>query len=373
MQFAQKDLNIKLKLNSKTVKVLNSTIFLNSRISISLVEVSCWTCPIRSMKSFVKSLYDLDKERLANQMEGIIGHLFNERLKSKNDLLLRTASYFANETLGEKICQQSITKGLIPRLSATKSSLSSALKDSGFTVTNKIDILNSNEKSDVRFFSELITASEFSKTSNHITKITMNSENSKVAILHPTSTNKFPDIILHVNNMSLIRDIKSGHNMYNIDKGFIGEIPYNVENNLYSILNKPKSLKTIQLERFNIYEDIRIPIKQINNDNKLDELEKNILIQEEIFKLIAINSRINPSFYYGLTIQDFISVNIKFRQRLTPYITEQIFTNKKEFQLFAIKAIKIYNEEIKEIASNIQNSKEFWMGTGFEQIADDLF
>jgi hypothetical protein len=58
---------------------------------------------------------------------------------------------------------------------------------------------------------------------------------------------------------------------------------------------------------------------------------------------------------------------------LTPYITEQIFTNKKEFQLFAIKAIKIYNEEIKEIASNIQNSKEFWMGTGFEQIADDLF
>jgi hypothetical protein len=294
MQFAQKDLNIKL--NSKTVKILNSTIFLNSRISISLVEVSCWTCPIRSMKSFVKTLYDLDKERLANQMEGIIGHLFNERLKSKNDLLLRTASYFANETLGEKICQQSITKGLIPRLSATKSSLSSALKDSGFTVTNKIDILNSNEKSDVRFFSELITASEFSKTSNHITKITMNSENSKVAILHPTSTNKFPDIILHVNNMSLIRDIKSGHNMYNIDKGFIGEIPYN----LYSILNKPKSLKTIQLERFNIYEDIRIPIKQINNDNKLDELEKNILIQEEIFKLIAINSRINPSFYYGV-------------------------------------------------------------------------
>ena len=38
------------------------------------------------------------------------------------------------------------------------------------------------------------------------------------------------------------------------------------------------------------------------------------------------------------------------------------------------KAIKIYNDEINNnIIANIEKSKGFWMGTGFEHIANDIF
>lgn len=56
-----------------------------------------------------------------------------------------------------------------------------------------------------------------------------------------------------------------------------------------------------------------------------------------------------------------------------PYIHDRIFDNTKEFHKFIRVAIKIYNEEVFSIAENVEKSKVFWMGTGFEHIADDLF
>ena len=45
--------------------------------------------------------------------------------------------------------------------------------------------------------------------------------------------------------------------------------------------------------------------------------------------------------------------------------------NKENFNKFMSKAIRIYNDNITNISKNINTN--FWKGTGFENIADDIF
>lgn len=51
----------------------------------------------------------------------------------------------------------------------------------------------------------------------------------------------------------------------------------------------------------------------------------------------------------------------------------QKLSNAKSAQRFIKKAIIAYTESIQDISGNINKSKNGWMGTGFENIADDLF
>jgi hypothetical protein len=64
-------------------------------------------------------------------------------------------------------------------------------------------------------------------------------------------------------------------------------------------------------------------------------------------------------------------INKKYYQQLEPYINNSIFDNKENFNKFMSKAIRIYNDNITNISKNINTN--FWKGTGFENIADDIF
>ena len=64
----------------------------------------------------------------------------------------------------------------------------------------------------------------------------------------------------------------------------------------------------------------------------MDNFKRNILIQEELFKLLTIKAlNINHSFYYGVTIRDNLIVNMKIHITVILHINDNIFNNLKEF------------------------------------------
>jgi len=199
------------------------------------------------------------------------------------------------------------------------------------------------------------------------------------AIIAPLGSNKFPDVTININGNSVMKDLKSGNNLEAIFRGVLAEIPYNNDHSLYTIMNKGTSLEEIQEKRFNYlkqykeYQEISLKITDIKNIINITEIEKNVLIQEELFKLVASKANLNISFYYGKIIDPNVCLNLKFYNKLSPLINDRIFDNKVNFQRFLGKAIKFYQEEVDNVYINIQQSKIFWQGSGFEKIADDLF
>lgn len=91
----------------------------------------------------------------------------------------------------------------------------------------------------------------------------------------------------------------------------------------------------------------------------------NYLIQDGLLHCIALNVlQKQPSFFASHKVS-LIEFNVKYYQQLEPYINSSIFDNKENFNKFMSKAIGIYYND------NINNN--FWKGTGFENIADDIW
>lgn len=347
---------------------------------VSLQYTSCYKNIVRSMKSMCNAqnfLSDVSRqERLSYHIAQSLTTIFAKPITNKFQFLDRTTKYCYDNTLGENITKQSILKGIFPRVSDTKINMYAAIKnDNGDHLSNKVLVSNPQEKTDFRFLVEFKTAVEFSKTSPSIKEIVLNSEKPSQAIINPTGSNKFPDVTVNINNFTRAMDVKSGDNKNNVFANILAEIPYTENGQLYIIMNKDLSLETIQNIRSNAQplKLLQTMIKDINHLPNIELIQKNILIQEELFKYIASNPNLKLSFYYGTIVKNSLGLHFNFHKRLSPFMNDQIFDNKQAFQKFFITAIKIYHEEVEEIFDNIKNSKEFWMGTGFEHIANDIF
>jgi hypothetical protein len=57
---------------------------------------------------------------------------------------------------------------------------------------------------------------------------------------------------------------------------------------------------------------------------------------------------------------------------LEPHINNEIFHNKQNANKFVRQAIIAYNDTIQNLVRNIKQ-KEAWEGTGFGEIAEELF
>ena len=68
-------------------------------------------------------------------------------------------------------------------------------------------------------------------------------------------------------------------------------------------------------------------------------------------------------------------LHARFFKQLEPYITKDIFNSKKDFKIYIIKALEIYDKTIQEIAQNVKKreNKALFRDAGFQDIADDVF
>ena len=370
---------------NKTIK-LDTTVFNNSSLK-SFTFLFCpfenKKIPIRCMKTMKgQNLFieTVRQERLSQHISKCFDVMFSTPIKSKTEFLDRVVKYSQNETLGENISKQSMLKGMFPRFSTRKEDIILAMKNHDPNcISNKLHISNLKEKSDVRFLVETKTASEFSNTSDTIKKIVMNSENPSTATINPSGSNKYPDITININSSQYPIDIKSGNNRDNIFGATLAEIPYCENGKVYNIMNNDLSLDKIQEQRIAAFERENLlfllheSVKNIYNSPSIEIIQKNILIQEEFYKYMSVNPNQKLSLFYGSVIKNHLGLNYNFHKRLSPFINDRIFDSKDHFYTFMRKAKQIYNEEVSDIIINIRKSQAFWMGTGFEKIADDIF
>jgi hypothetical protein len=233
---------------------------------------------IRTMRRFAKDAPNVFNEapraeRLSYAVQSLLGHQFNKPLASRHDIMERNVEFFYNETLEENVTKQTLSKGLSPRMSFKKNDMVSMISPyNRDTKSPKVFISNPNEKSDVRFIPEHQTANRFAKTSDSITRVTLNSEQptGTQIDLQGEQSNKHFDLTLYIGDVAQNRDIKAGNNMSNLTN-VIAEIPYDEKGNLYLIMKEGLSLDKIQQNRINyftkdqnIFRDLQERIKRMS-------------------------------------------------------------------------------------------------------------
>jgi len=349
----------------------------------------------RSMKRMVNTttLKDVQIYRLAQHTQQLINSHFDKTITNKINLLEGSVDYITYPSLGENITKQTFDKGLFPRVSYARGSIQAALNNAKVsTRSSKVKIENIMEKADVRWITEKITADRFGESSEFIQEIVMKSEkpnkSSVTAIIAKAQTGQMmadTKITLNIDNnkIDLLRDIKAGNNAKEPFSGVLAEIPYINNDEMYFIINESFDLKRLQNSRQITIEaittsredlkDLREKFRAINN-LQITEIDKNRIIQELLFQQISRHEvLLKASFYYHFKVREFTTLNSEFFDKLKPHINNNIFDNKKSYNEFMKTAIKVYCDTVQDISRNIQNSKSFWMGTGFEEIADDLF
>lgn len=360
-----------------TQKNIRNNFILVQHIHIRLIK--------RTMKKMVQSTIESPgrKEALINNVYSFIKEVFDKPITSKNDIVIRVSKYFLDPFTGENITKQTLSKGFFPRLSVSKKDFISAIKeiDPAFD-TSKVIIDSPWEKSDFRFLAEYITTVRWVKSTPLIESVIMNSETPNKVF-----SEKKPDLTVTIKNKAPFSlDIKSGNNMYNVSKGFLGEIPYYETGKPYLINNNTASsdaictLSTIQEERLRYIQLQKDPeidnlhkkIMHINQIKDLNIFAKNLEIQNEILNFLSSipESRLRFSFYYGHVVRNNPMINHRISNKISMLLTNNSFKldTKKQLQGLLIEILSIYDKEYNILNKQPKLGSDIWFGTGFGDI-----
>lgn len=277
-------------------------------------------------------------------------------------------------------------KGTFPKATWAKQDF---LNQSNFS--DKINISQKKELTDVLFLGELITANTFlvNDVNDFVKKMTFNSEKPHQGVIVVSRGNKYKDANFDVeitsgNSFNISTDIKVGNNgMSDFFSGSLSPYPYTDSFNLDLVTNIKISLSFIQTSRLShlhaiapsvnskMFTGILEKIEYIHRTT-IDPIILNNLIQKELLECISLQVlHKQPSFFATYKVTANGVLHQKFYEKLESYIKPSIFDNKENFNNFLLITLKIYNESVNEISKNIKSS--FWQGTGFENIADDIF
>jgi hypothetical protein len=352
------------------------------------------TCSrVRTIKRFMKRMTipvfsQYQKQKIALHVQELITYNFQQPFQTRAEFLANNVRFMTHEGLPEDILNQTLVKAAFPRYSDSKANIVSSM-----VLSKKLHISYPKEKTDFRFIPEIKTASTFAESYECVEEIRMNTEhpnNMNVTNLQTifNTKNKYKDITLQLRTdppATFDLDVKSGNNANNPFSGILANIPLVNGQDADYVLNRGVSLAHMQdariknlpllssLHSATEFEDVFKCIRDLNT-SVLDPIEKNHLIQQHLFNLMSKNLLVQqPSFYNAFLIGQQPVLNKAFFEKLSPHIEPTIFDNRKNAQIFIKKAIRAYSESIEDIYSNITKSKEVWTGTGFENIADDIF
>ena len=322
------------------------------------------------------SLTISQKQEISSYLFSFIDKVINKTNK-KEELLPNLIDYMKDNSLGEFVLKQSVAKGFFPKFTFKKKEALPFVDTS-----NKLAIINPMEKADVRFLPEAIIANQFAVTQENIQQISFNSENPS-EVLAKTSYgggNYVKDLKLVVKpslaNIEL--DIKIGNNAYQMDNNLLGPIPLLPDDTVYMVLcNNIPELKNLNIKRIEKFYNL------IKKDPSLEKhaeiilefsnlqispLKRNILIQDELLKMISNGLlKQNPSFYAAFRVIRH-EVEVNFYKKMEPFITASNFNSKRDFEIFAKYGLKAFFESIKEANRSKIFDKSLFKETGFDQI-----
>lgn len=340
----------------------------------------------RFMKKITsQALTEIQRKRITLHVQEFISSNFKDVINNKEELLYKNIQFMTHKNINENILNQTLLKTVYPKYSFIKKQLIDHMK-----ISFKVEVSSFHEKTDWRFIAEIDTASKFANSSELIKKVTMNSEhpsNLKNLQAIVSSGNKYKDVSVTLDTSTNIYnfelDIKSGNNANKVFSGILASVPYIQIHQPYKVINEGISLHQIQIKRFEYlfhqsetskrFKEMSIYVEHLNN-LPLDDIHKNLLIQEQIFKLLSENMLSQrPSFYHAFIMEKQPILHQLFFERLNSYITPNIFDNIKNAQTFMKQAFIIYMQTVEDISNNIERSKNAWMNTGFEHIAHDIF
>lgn len=360
---------------------------------------------IRFMKRFANGtkLSPAQILHMAQGTELFLTCIFPAPFRNSNELIPRIWNYIQHKGVGESIYKQSMLKGFFPRQNFSKGQIISYQGQKN----HKIKIEDINEICDVKFVGELDTTTIFVNTSNQIQHALLLNESPKalnekkkmkIIVESPNKKQSLYDLEISVmtnqNQLySYKADIKAGNNMYDPFSRILGHIWLKTNNKPYIITNDAVSVEEIQKYRLHVLTNyLNFNEKYLNNEQlevfkgflktfksilelSISDIYKHEIIQEELLKIMAYNlPNLNASFYVISQIEAY-EFNAVFIARIIPHITPEIFSNHVNYQKFMRIAIKIYEDVFKNgLIDKIEKSKStFWEGTGFENIADDVF
>ena len=337
----------------------------------------------------VKVLESPQKKSIAQYTEQFIKNNFTEPLEDAEKILHNNVNFFGEPSLGESILQQSLVKGTFSRLSFKRGIIEKEMRPH---ISNKIEVAEPNSKADFRFIGEIRTADRLANTSNIIEKVIMNFEDpTKVIKNKPVSNNVNKDVTLkyQIENRqySMQGDIKAGNNANNPFSNVIASIPLreNMEN--YFVINDNQislfHIQQVRMEQFAIlnkqykssspFAEVWKQMEYLN-ELPINQIHKNILMQEQIFKAMSLGLNIGaPSFYATFIVPHSYMMHEKFLSKLEPHINANIFDNKKNFNVFMQQAFLAYNETVQQIARNVKANRNLLKESGLEDISNDIF
>lgn len=341
------------------------------------------------MKKISQKLTQEAKKEFAHSTQNFIKDVFHENPPTDKKMLLENiADHFANTEKGELLTKQSLAKAVAPRLSATKSKIfnifnHSIRKRSEISLSEKLSLQNGGERTDIRFFPELL-AGNCVTSFDGVSKVILNSETPSEKIKAGKNTNKDLTVKTY-NNQDFEMDVKQGNNAQHPFSGIIN-VSSILENEQYYILNDPINYIKIQETRYTFFENISkyqynsITKSLLNllHDNNLSSFDKNKLIQEQMFQLICENTMKLPnipSFYFTITLQNKTLLSKKFYEKIEPYINEQIFDNARKANKYLRICLYAYHETIAELymMRRANEAKNLFKEVGFDIVSDDIF
>jgi len=316
------------------------------------------------------------KHDIAAYIYGFINGVIDKTNK-KPEILPNVVEYFKDNSLGEHILKQSIAKGFFPKLTFFKKEVLPLVDN-----VSKISLQHINEKTDKKFLPEILLAAQFANAQQNIQGIIMNNEQplaTAVARTAYSGGNYVKDVMLQIssNPQTVIDiDIKIGNNAYNVPNGILGPCPLLPDGKKYSVLcDKTVYIAGINDKQLNI-------IKKFSNDTllllshnlPLDVIQRNILIQDELLKMISTGIlQKSPNFYVGYQVLR-PDIEIAFFKKLEPFINANNFNSKKDFEILARQALRAYFESLIAADRSKIFNKDLFTQTGFDQInVEDLF
>jgi hypothetical protein len=369
------------------------------------------TIQVRFMKRLVKDivLTPIQKKYIAQGTELFLSCIFSTPFRTKDEFILRVWRYVEHCGLGEDLFKQTLLKGFFSKLTFSKEQIAFFAKK--HDSLNKVILEDKNEIVDVRNFLEYSTMQKFANSSQQIQSLTSLNESPKILNKKKKIQTDAEETLqkskgtqqslydakvtvetIH-GNIEYSCDIKAGNNMFEPFTRVIGNIWLKEDKKPFAITNNEISLAQIQASRLHVLKNYLKYNSDLLDKNQIEvfngffdefkcllsldisDVKKNAIIQEALLKILVYNlPNLNASFYVISQMENF-KFNPLFEERLAVYIKPDIFNNYENFHKFMHNAINIYQNAFEiDLIRNIENSKgTFWAGTGFENIANDVF
>ena len=329
------------------------------------------------MKKIFVNKQPIVHQRIAENMYNFTNTLHNHGKMRNNDDFAAVAVQSLHKS-HETIFLQTLIRNINPKCSFPKKVWVSNVNHFTDLDLSKVDFEDINQKSDIRFLSELRIASKISNLDKTIKGVTLRHE--------PHGKERGFDLLIHfqhsVMNVTIMRDVKSGNiNLSDLHKKYASEIPIVKQTGEpYYILNEISSLPSINkayvdyIKTLNItgshYNDLKYRVMMIDNDTAgtADHITKFQQMQEAFLNYTAQTQDKTPLKFaiYVLDIVDESKIVVpqKFSLELQNLLEDTCLLTAENSQKLVGTSMGLYAKHVNSYNKILESSESYLNSIG---------